>query len=96
MFCCQYPLINCLAKNKGLSGWVMTGFKKLDNNGNVTRSSDGSNSLITPWNLNQISNGFPSQPYISFHTNSYSSWNDDSSSDTCDSICERIDSDLLC
>ena len=74
----------------------MTGFKKLDNNGNVTKSSDGSQSLITPWTLNQINNGFPSQPYIWFHTSSYDTWDDDSASYSSDSVCEMVESGLFC
>ena len=90
-----FQAVHMVSKNNGLSGWILTGFEKLDNNGNVSQSSDGSPALISPWTLDQINNGFPSQPYIWFHTFSYYTWDDDSASYSSDSVCERVESGLF-
>ena len=84
----SYIEIHATAKAVFGSGWLLTGFKKANNNGKVEYSSTGVESQIQPWDVNDIDGN--NKPYLSVQLNDNSFWMDRGETWTGGySVCER-------
>ena len=86
----SYEEIFAVAKTTFGSGWLLTGFEKVDNDANLVEySSTGTETNIQPWNQNDIKGS--KKPYISVNV-ANSKYLSRSGTFKAYSVCEKVTS----
>ena len=86
----MYNEIFAAAKSTFGGSWLLTGFEKIDSNGDkVEYSSSGTESKIQPWNQNDIKGN--NKPYLTVNIGN-SKWQSRPDNFKAYSICEKVPS----